>query len=153
MIISFTGHAFVPFADTVKKSVLEEIRSLTAGEERVLFYLGGYGDFDGIAASACREIKKERCGVELIYVTPYISPSEQVHISDALALGLYDSALYPPLERVPERLAILKRNEWMMANADAVIAYVKHNYGGAYKALAVAKRKKKKIINICDLTE
>ena len=54
------------------------------------------------------------------------------------------------LEFVPKRFAIVKRNEWMMTNADIVIAYVNRNYGGAYKSLQAAKRKKKKIINICD---
>ena len=39
----------------------------------------------------------------------------------------------------------------MMANADMIIAYVNHDYGGAYQSLKVAKRKKKNIINICDL--
>ena len=38
-----------------------------------------------------------------------------------------------------------------MSNADLVIAYVDRDYGGAYKALCVAKRKKKKIINLCDV--
>jgi len=65
--------------------------------------------------------------------------------------GLCDMSIYPPIENVPLRFAILKRNEWMMKNADLIIAYVKRNYGGAYKSLQVAKRKKKKIINIYDL--
>jgi hypothetical protein len=39
----------------------------------------------------------------------------------------------------------------MIENANLVIAYVKNNYGGAYKTLNTAKRKKKKVINICDL--
>ncbi len=60
------------------------------------------------------------------------------------------ASIYPPIENTPPRFAILKRNEWMMTNADVIIAYVTHNYGGAYKSLEVAKRKKKKIINICE---
>ena len=53
-------------------------------------------------------------------------------------------------EHIPPRFAILKRNEWMIDNADLVIAYVDHRYGGAYKSLLFAQRRKKKIINICD---
>ncbi|MBQ3489992.1 MAG: hypothetical protein IJA86_05345 [Clostridia bacterium] len=64
--------------------------------------------------------------------------------------GFCDTSIYPPIEQVPPRFAISKRNEWMMANADLIIAYVNHEYGGAYQSLRVAKRKKKKIINICD---
>ena len=64
--------------------------------------------------------------------------------------GFCDTSIYPPIEQVPPRFAISKRNEWMMANADLIIAYVNHEYGGAYQSLRVAKRRKKKIINICD---
>jgi hypothetical protein len=41
----------------------------------------------------------------------------------------------------------------MVANADLIIAYVNRSYGGAYQSLQAAKRKKKEIINICDLVE
>ena len=58
--------------------------------------------------------------------------------------------VYPPIEKTPPRFAISKRNEWMMANADLIIAYVNHTYGGAYKSLGIAVQRKKKIINICD---
>ncbi len=46
---------------------------------------------------------------------------------------------------------LFQKNEWMMSNADLIIAFVAHNYGGAYASLQVAKRKGKKIMNIYDL--
>ena len=67
--------------------------------------------------------------------------------------GWCDSSIYPPIESVPLKFAIAKRNEWMMENADLVIAYVNRNYGGAYQSLQIAKRRKKKIINIGELSE
>ncbi|MBQ7364673.1 MAG: hypothetical protein IJW46_03665, partial [Clostridia bacterium] len=85
-----------------------------------------------------------------VYVTPYISLSEQAKIKELLKYGLYDESLYPPIENVPLRFAISKRNEWMMTNADLVVVYVNQQYGGAYTSLQVARRKKKKIVNICD---
>ena len=39
----------------------------------------------------------------------------------------------------------------MMTKADVVIAYVEHEYGGAYRSLQMARRKKKRIINIYDI--
>ncbi len=39
----------------------------------------------------------------------------------------------------------------MMTNSELIIAYVNRDYGGAYKALQIAKRKDKRIINICEL--
>jgi hypothetical protein len=61
---------------------------------------------------------------------------------------MYDEFLYPPLEDVPLRFAITKRNEWMISQADTIIAFVNHTYGGAYKSLLYARRKNKSIISI-----
>jgi len=128
--------------------VKEQIRKSIIDVTRITCYLGGYGDFDKICARACRELKQEYDGLELVYVTPYISLSGQAKIREMQSCGLCDASIYPPIENVPLRFAISKRNEWMMTNADIVIAYISHNYGGAYKSLQVAKRKKKKIINV-----
>lgn len=150
MTITFAGHSFIPSSIKVKEMVKEQIRNNIIDAEFVTCYLGGYGDFDEICARACRELKQDYAGIEIVYVTPYISLSEQGKIREMQKYGLYDTSIYPPIENSPPRFAILKRNEWMMTNADLIIAYVNRNYGGAYKSLLVAKRKKKKIINICD---
>jgi len=131
--------------------VKEQIRNNIIDVKLVTCYLGGYGDFDEICARACRELKQEYDDIEVVYVTPYISLSEQAKIKEMQSYGLCDTSIYPPIENVPLRFAISKRNEWMMTNADLIIAYVNRSYGGAYKSLQVAKRKKKKIINIYDL--
>ena len=151
MIIAFIGHSFVPSGAKVKERVKEEIRKNILKESHIMCYLGGYGGFDEICACACRELKKECGRIEIIYITPYFSLSDQEKIKEMERYGLYDASIYPPIENVPKRFAILKRNEWIMSNADLVIAYVDRDYGGAYKALCGAKRKKKKIINLCDV--
>ena len=150
MIISFAGHSFVPDVNAVKEKVKKQLLN-SIDIEKTTFYLGGHGSFDEICACVCRELKKEHKNLKIVYVTPYMSLSEQLKIKENERLGLYDSSIYPPIESTPKKFAILKRNEWMMTNSDLVIAYVNHSYGGAYKALQFAKRKKKAIINICDL--
>ena len=65
-------------------------------------------------------------------------------------MGLYDSIVYPPIEKTPPRFAISKRNEWMISKADLVIAYVSRTYGGAYQTLQFARRKKKRVINLAE---
>ena len=55
----------------------------------------------------------------------------------------YDSTTYPPLEKVPPRYAIVKRNEWMVCESDVVISGVTHSWGGASKTLEFAQRKNK----------
>ena len=58
----------------------------------------------------------------------------------------YDETLYPRLESVPRRFAISRRNEWMVQESDAVVAYVTHGWGGAAKTLEHARRKKKNVL-------
>ena len=58
-----------------------------------------------------------------------------------------DSSLYPPLESVPKKLAIVRRNRWMVDQADVVVRYVLHSWGGAATTLEYAKQKKKRIIS------
>lgn len=151
MIISFAGHSSITEKEKVKEIVKIQIKNNIDDIEPVMCYLGGYGDFDDLCAVACRELKSEYKNIEIVYVTPYFNLSEQKKIKEMQDFGLFDSSLYPPIENVPLRFAISKRNEWMMKSADFVIVYVKRNYGGAYNSFRIANRKKKKIINIFDL--
>ena len=151
MIISFAGHASVPSNNELKEIIKDQIRKNITSSDFITFYLGGYGAFDEVCALACRELKKEYKNVELVYVTPYINLQKQDELRNIKNLNLYDASIYPPIEDAPPKLAILKRNEWMMKNADLIIVYVDHNYGGAYRSLQVAKRSKKSIINIVDV--
>ena len=151
MIVAFVGHARVSWCERVKDAVKKQIVDIITSECRLSCYVGNHGDFDEICACACRDLKKQGLDIELVFVTPYISESQQHRIKEMMDSGLYDATVYPPIESVSPRFAISKRNEWMMTNADVVIAYVNRTYGGAYKALCTAKRHSKKIINISHL--
>ena len=74
----------------------------------------------------------------LILVLPYLN--------GAMPAEGYDETVYPPLESVPRRYAILRRNEWMIQRCDVLIAYVTHGWGGAAKTLAYARKRKKTIL-------
>ena len=151
MIITFAGHSSVSSSENIKESVKDQIRKNIADDEQIICYLGGYGDFDCICARACQELKRENGKIELVYVAPYISLSEQAKISEMQSLGLCDTSIYPPIENVPPKFAILKRNEWMIINADLVIVYINRSHGGAYRSLQTAKRNNKKIINVYEI--
>ena len=81
---------------------------------------------------------------EKILVTPYIGRFRSENTEQMRAR--YDDTVYPSLETVPYRLAIVRRNEWMVLCSDIVIAFVQHRWGGAAATLKYAQRKGKNII-------
>lgn len=151
MIITFVGHSLIPSGDQVKEAVKNNLRANIPPSEKLTCYVGGYGDFDRLCAIACRELKAEGINMEVLYVTPYLDSYARDKIAEMRSFGLCDGSVYPPIENTPARFAISARNKWMVSGSDLIIAYVKCSYGGAYSSLCVAKRRKKRIINIADL--
>ena len=145
MIITFCGHSNCLFSDEEKEKLKQLLIKEIIKNPTCKFYLGGYGDFDSLCLRTLRELKKEFQDIELIFITPYIDKN---YSRLEFAKYHYDDVIFPPLESVPRKFAILKRNEWMVKEADLVIAYVKYSWGGAAKTLEYAKRKKKTIINL-----
>ena len=145
MIITFFGHSNCLFNDDIKKQLKNILLDEIIKNPTCKFYLGGYGDFDSLCLRTLRELKKEFQDIELIFITPYLDNN---YSKLEFAKYHYDDVIFPPLESVPRKFAILKRNEWMVEEADLVIAYVMYSWGGAAKALEYTKRKKKRIINI-----
>ena len=137
MIVTFCGHSRIYDPAPVAEWLRETLRLLIE-QGADTFYHGGYGDFDRLAASVVWSLKDAHPSLSSVLVQPYL---------DRTIPGLpCDSTLYPPLERVPRRFAILRRNEWMVLHSDAVVAYVTHGWGGAAKTLSFAERKKRRVI-------
>ena len=150
MVVSFIGHRHLYNCKELSKSIEQTITENIGGEEKVVFLCGGYGDFDDLCASVCRSIKGIRKNVEIVFVTPYITEAQQKKMKAFMELGVYDSVIYPPIESVPFKFAISKRNEWMVDQSDFIIAYVGHSYGGAYQSLNYARRRGKQIVNLAE---
>ena len=144
MIISFIGNSKLHGLSGIRtqvKGVIQGILQEKAGP--FVFYCGGYGDFDLLCATVLQELKAEGFALENFYVTPYLINDSR--LSDPHFLKHYDGTIYPPIEHIPPRLAILARNHWMIDASDLVLCYVFDHFGGAAKARAYAKRKKKEI--------
>lgn len=141
MIITFCGHSdFISNYEYEKRvlDILEKEMVNGCGE----IYLGEYGAFDLFAYECSKRFKQTHEKILLTFVTPYL-----FNISKE-KLDRFDNVIYPELENVPKRYAILKRNEYMIEKADVVIAYVNRSFGGANKSYQLAKRKNKKIYNL-----
>ena len=145
MIITFCGHSNCLFGDEEKEKLKQLLIKEIRKNPTCKFYLGGYGDFDSLCLRTLRELKTDFPDIELLFITPYLDKN---YSKLELAKYYYDDVIFPPIENVPRKFAILKRNEWMVDSADLVIAYVKYSWGGAAKTVEYAKRKKVPIINI-----
>ncbi|MBQ3591663.1 MAG: hypothetical protein II979_06950 [Clostridia bacterium] len=139
MIVTFCGHSQLADKDAIRKRLTDEIQTLLQTGYRK-FYLGGYGDFDTLAAVVLDELKDAYPDMVRLLILPY--PDRKVDTS------LYDGTLYPPLENVPKRFAISRRNKWMVENSSVMVACVDHDWGGAAKTLEHAVKKGLRIINI-----
>ena len=106
------------------------------------FLLGDYGDFDKLCAKTLKALKNKYSHIICVCVTPYMEREYNKN--------LYDFSEYPPLEKVPKRLAIIKRNEYMIDKSDVVISYITHTFGGAYTSFKYAKRKHKDVIMLAE---
>ena len=104
------------------------------------FLMGGYGAFDHLAATAVHLLKADYPQIRSTMVLPYLNREYKTE--------LYDDTVYPPLEKVPPRLAIVRRNRWMVDQADVIISYVTHSWGGAADMLRYAVKSNKRVIYI-----
>ena len=103
------------------------------------FYVGHYGNFDSIAASAVKAAKMRHSAVTLTMLLPYRSYTQSPE-----ALEGFDGTFCPPeIEKVPWRYAIPHANRHMVTISDYLIAYDKGSPGNTHKLVAFAGRREK----------
>ena len=147
MVISFFGHADFCEQKDYYNELFDLVLSLCKNQDSVELFFGGYGNFDSFCYSVCAEIKKTKKNVTLCYVTPYLGSYLEKR---GYLQTKYDQVVYPEIENAPKRLAIIKRNEWMINKSDFVICYVNRSFGGALVCLKYALRKKKRVFNLAE---
>ena len=146
MIVTFFGHSEFLKTEECAQRMLELLGE-RVGDHPAEMYLGGYGNYDDFAYECCKRYKKMHPHISLVLVTPYLTDSYQRnHLK--LQEKRYDCVLYPGIEDKPKKYAITYRNRYMIEQADFVIAYISHNFGGAYTAYRYAKRKGKTVFNL-----
>ena len=151
MIVTFCGHSSFCKTEEYEKKVLSFFEE-RIGDSAVDFYLGGYGNFDSFAYDCAKKYKATHPKASLIFVTPYFDISYQKNHLEAIK-SKYDDIFYPEIEDKPRKFAITYRNRYMVEVADCVIAYVTHDWGGAYTTYRYAKGKGKEILNIASLED
>lgn len=146
MVVAFCGHAEYWEEPWHEERLLQILVERIKGEDAELLF-GEYGAFDRFAFRCGRKYKKLYPCTKLLFVTPY--PSE-IYIRRRLGEGTeqYDGVIYPSLESVPKKYAIVHRNRYMIDCADLVIGYVVRKYGGAYDTYRYAEGKRKETVNL-----
>lgn len=147
MTISFFGHREVFNEEQIYQEIYKQFSELAKNSDKLTCYSGGYSKFDKLCVRALLELNKQFNNIYLIYVSPYLSKSHLKSINREI----YNEIIYPPIENVPGKFAILKRNEWIIDNSDLIFFYAFFSFGGAVTALKYATRKNKKIIDIAKM--
>ena len=117
----------------------QTIERLITEESVSFFYVGQYGGFDRIAATAVKEVKKKHPGTTLMLVLPYHPVERPIEVPFG-----FDGTYYPEgLEKVPKRYAITRTNKNMIDTSDWLIAYVQHGASNSRTFLEYAKRRER----------
>ncbi len=150
LTVSLFGHRIIEDYNFVESKLYELLRVVTQnGSREIEFLVGRNGDFDLMAASVIRKLKKETGNenVFLALVLPY-ETAELRNNTEAFE-SYYDSIeICEASAESNFKYAIVARNRDMIDRSDIVVVYVKNELGGAYQSLKYAEKNQKRIINL-----
>lgn len=146
MVCCFFGHKDVPSGLT--EHLLPVLTGLiTEGVDS--FLVGNQGGFDSTVLHTLRLLKEKHPYITYNVVLAYMPRAKE-------EWSAYEpmETLYPEgLEAVHPRFAISWRNKWMVQEADVVVTYITHSWGGAAQFAELAERKHKRVINIASMMD
>lgn len=148
--VSLFGHRIIEDYNAVESKLYEILRIIIQKESgEVEFLVGRNGDFDLMAASIIRKLKKEM-GNENAFLT-LVLPYETAELRNNTESfeSYYDSIeICEASADCNFKYAIVARNRDMIDRSDMVVVYVKNESGGAYQSLKYAEKNQKRIINL-----
>ena len=140
-VCTFFGHRDCPASlkPKLRAAVVELIER--HGVDR--FYVGRQGAFDAMARAVLRELTEVYLHISYAVVLERLPGPKDETVRD------FSDTIFPEgLEIVPPRFAITRRNEWMLRQADFVVTYVTHGWGGAAQFTEKACRQGKTVPNL-----
>ena len=142
-ICVFFGHRQILHPKQVEAELKRVVENLII-EGVDTFWLGGYGEFDHLAAKVTHNLKFTFPHIQRLLVLAYLPTNREDY---QFKKRFYDLIFCPEgVELGHKKFAIIRRNKYMVEKADVVVAFVKTDVGGASRALKYAKKLKKKII-------
>ena len=146
--VTFAGHRRVDDFRSVETKLYDTVCSIVRMHEFTEFYVGDNGEFDILATSVIRRVRKvqgeEKCA--LCLVLPYARADLD------LIERQFDSVIIPPrLHGAHPKAAIGERNRWMVENCDLIFCYVNRK-GGAERTMRYAEKCGKiEVVNLARL--
>lgn len=120
----------------------EVLVDLISNHEVNMFYVGHQGQFDAYVHSELKRLKQEYPQINYAVVLAYM-PGKKSEYDD------YSDTMLPEgIESVHPHYAISWRNNWILKQADYVVTYITHSWGGAAKYAHAACAQGKAVINL-----
>ena len=144
--VSFFGHRQIDRPFEAEERLERIIRELIRSKEYVEFLVGRNGEFDQMAASTVRRVKKavDDANSALVLVLPYMTAeysNNKASFEDYYdEIEVFDSGHF--------RSAFGQRNRSMVDRSDLVICCIERNEGGAYETVKYARKNNKRVLNV-----
>ena len=146
--ITFFGHRLVLKAD-LRQKLYDCLNGILKKEKNIRFLIGTHGEFDSIALSVCRELRRVfSCKITVVFTSlSFLQKKGDYSLADFykdVETLTYD------IENVFYKKRIAVSNQKMVDESDVIVCYVDMNRtcSGAKKAVVYGIKKNKKIINL-----
>lgn len=151
-ICCFAGHSKLYGVEEIYEKLIAVIENLVKTEGINEFWVGNYGAFDRLCAGAVRKLKEKYPQIRLALIIPYLTC--EINENKDLYRRNYDDILIADIpQNTPQKIQIIKNNEYMANNSQILVCYVKHSFGGAAKTAEYARKRKIRVLNIADPVE
>ena len=147
--VSFFGHREIENALEVERKLEAKITELIQTKQYIEFLVGREGEFDILAASVVKRVKKQMdyANCSLIWVLPYMKA--EFRDNEKNFLDYYDDVeICEQSAKAHFKSAMQIRNRAMVDRSDLVICCIQHKSGGAYKTVQYATKQNKDIFNV-----
>lgn len=147
--VSFFGHREIENALEVERKLEAKITELIQTKQYIEFLVGREGEFDILAASVVKRVKKriDHGNCSLILILPYMKA--EFRDNEKEFLEYYDDVeICEQSAKAHYKAAMQIRNRAMVDRSDLVISCIKHKSGGAYKTVQYAEKQGRTVINI-----
>ena len=141
MTVTFFGHKDTP--KEIEPTLRTTLVDLIENHDATKFYVGNNGSFDTMVRRQLEDLS-QTYPITYNVVLAYL-PTKKSEYDD------YTNTILPEgIETTPKRFAISYRNKWMIEQADIVVTYVTHSFGGAAQFKELAERQGKTLIELIE---